>query len=111
MPLKKILILDGVVAVCRFRDDGVIMDAAGLMPQDLIERLAHFAQWYRRMVSGNIDLLSLFSQMSGWSPSQGWIVRGAAMTVCGVGNMVCMIENEGSSLNEIMRVLNETAHE
>jgi hypothetical protein len=38
-------------------------------------------------------------------------VRGAAMTVCGVGNMVCMIENEGSSLNEIMRALNETAHE
>jgi len=111
MALRKILVLDGVVAVCRFRDDGVIMDAAGLLPQDLIERLAQFAQWYRRMVSSNIDLLSLFSQMSGWSPSQGWIVRGATLTVCGVGNMVCLIENENSSLNEIMRVLNETAHE
>ncbi len=111
MALRKILVLDGVVAVCRFRDDGVIMDAAGLLPQDLIERLAKFAQWYRRMVSSNIDLLSLFSQMSGWSPSQGWIVRGATLTVCGVGNMVCLIENDNSSLNEIMRVLNDTAHE
>lgn len=111
MPLKKFLVLDGVVAVCRFRDDGEIMDAAGLLPQDLLNRLAHFAQWYRRMVSGNIDLLSLFSQMGGWSPAQGWIVRGTSLTVCGVGNMVCMVENEGSSLNDIMRMLNETAHE
>ena len=111
MSLKKILVLDGVTAVCRFRDDGVVMEAEGVLSRELMERLARFAQWYRRMVSGNTDLLSLFSQMRGWSPSQGWIVRGAAMTVCGVGNMVCMIENEGSSLNEIMRVLNETAHE
>ena len=111
MALKKILILDGVVAVCRFRDDGVIMDAAGLMPQELMERLAKFAQWYRRMVSGNTDLLSLFSQMRGWSPSQGWIVRGASMTVCSVGNTVCLIENGQSSLNEVMQALSEAAHE
>ena len=111
MPLKKILVLDGVVAICRFRDDGVIMDAAGLMPQELMERLAKFAQWYRRMVSGNTDLLSLFSQMRGWSPSQGWIVRGESMTVCSVGNTVCLIENGQSSLNEVMRALSEAAHE
>ena len=111
MPLKKILVLDGVVAICRFRDDGVIMDAAGLLPQELMERLAKFAQWYRRMVSGNTDLLSLFSQMRGWSPSQGWIVRGDSMTVCSVGNTVCLIENAQSSLNEVMQALSEAAHE
>ena len=111
MALKKILVLDGVVAVCRFRDDGVIMDAAGVLPQDLLERLAKFAQWYRRMVSGNTDLLSLFSQMRGWSPSQGWVVRGVSMTVCSVGNTVCLIENAQSSLNAIMLALSEAAHE
>ena len=111
MSLKKILVLDGVVAICRFRDDGVIMDAAGLMPQELMERLAKFAQWYRRMVSGNTDLLSLFSQMRGWSPSQGWIVRGESMTVCSVGNTVCLVENAQSSLNEVMQALSEAAHE
>jgi roadblock/LC7 domain-containing protein len=111
MSLKKILVLDGVVAVCRFRDDGVIMDAAGMLPSDLMERLAKFSQWYRRMVSGNTDLLSLFSQMRGWSPSRGWVVRGAAMTVCSVGNMVCLVDNAQSSLNEIMRAIGEAAHE
>lgn len=111
MSLKKILVLDGVVAVCRFRDDGVIMDAEGLLPLEQMERLAKFAQWYRRMVSGNIDLLSLFSQMRGWSPSRGWIVRGAGLTVCSSGNLVCMVENAEASLNQVMRMLGEIAHE
>jgi len=111
MPLRKILVLDGVTAVCRFRDDGVIMEAQGLLPPELMERLAHFAQWYRRMVSSNIDVLSLFSQMRGWSPSQGWVVQGATMTVCSMGNTVCLVDNAQGSLNEIMRVLAEAAHE
>lgn len=111
MSLRKILVLDGVTAVCRFRDDGVIMEAEGMLSRDLMERLAKFAQWYRRMVSGNTDLLSLFTQMPGWSPSQGWIVQGAAMTVCSAGNMVCMFENARGSLNEVMQALREAAHE
>lgn len=111
MSLKKILVLDGVTAVCRFRDDGVVMEAEGVLPQELMERLAKFAQWYRRMVSSNTDLLSLFSQMRGWSPSQGWIVQGEAMTVCSVGNMVCLVENAQGSLNALMKALGEAAHE
>ena len=111
MSLKKILVLDGVSAVCRFRDDGVIMEAEGMLPPELMERLAKFAQWYRRMVSGNTDVLSLFSQMRGWSPSQGWIVKGDSMTVCGAGNMVCLFDNSQGSLNQIMLALSEAAHE
>jgi len=111
MSLRKILVLDGVTAVCRFRDDGVLMEAEGMLSQELMERLAKFAQWYRRLVSSNTDLLSLFSQMRGWSPSQGWIVQGAAMTVCSVGNMVCLFDNAQGSVNEIMHALSETAHE
>ncbi len=110
MSLKKILVLDGVMAVCRFRDDGVVMEAEGMLSQELMERLARFAQWYRRMVSSNTDLLSLFSQMRGWSPSQGWIVQGVSTTVCSVGNMVCLVDNAQGSLNELMQVLGEAAH-
>lgn len=111
MSLKKLLIHDGVVAACRFRDDGAVMDAASLLPEEIVDRLAHFAQWYRRMVSGNTDLLSLFSQMRGWSPSQGWIVQGHAMTVCCIGNVVCLTERGNGSLNALMRALQEIAHE
>jgi roadblock/LC7 domain-containing protein len=111
MSLRKLLVLDGVIAVCRFQDDGSIMDAAGMLQGDMMERLSKFAQWYRRMVSGNTDLLSLFSQMRGWSPSQGWIVHGAQMSVCSVGNLVCMVQNNQGSLHHIMNALAEAAHE
>lgn len=111
MALRKLLVLDGVVAVCRFQDDGSIMDAAGLLTSDMMDRLTKFAQWYRRMVSGNTDLLSLFSQMRGWAPSQGWIVHGDQMSVCSMGNMVCMVQNDQGSLQVIMKALAEAAHE
>lgn len=111
MSLRKILVHDGVTAVCRFRDDGVLMEAEGMLSQEMMERLAKFAQWYRRMVSSNTDLLSLFSQMRGWSPSQGWIVQGATTTVCSVGNVVCLVDNAQSSLNQLMLSLGEAAHE
>jgi roadblock/LC7 domain-containing protein len=111
MTLRKLLVLDGVVAVCRFQDDGSIMDAAGTLPADKMERLSKFAQWYRRMVSGNTDLLSLFSQMRGWSPSQGWIVHGTQMSVCSVGNLVCMVQNDQGSLQDTMKALSEAAHQ
>ena len=111
MSLRKILVLDGVTAVCRFRDDGVSMEADGMLSPALMNRMAQFAQWYRRMVSSNTDVLSLFSQMRGWSPSQGWIVQGTTTTVCSVGNMVCMVDNAHGSLNQIMQALGEAAHE
>lgn len=111
MALRRLLVLDGVIAVCRFQDDGSIMDAAGLLTSDMMDRLTKFAQWYRRMVSGNTDLLSLFSQMRGWAPSQGWIVHGDKMSVCSMGNMVCMVQNDQGSLQDIMKALAEAAHE
>lgn len=111
MSLKKLLVMDGVVAVCRFQDDGSIMDAVGMLPPEMMERLAKFSQWYRRMVSGNMDLLSLFSQMRGWSPSQGWIVHGAKTTICSYANLVCMVQNDQGSLHEIMQTLSEISHE
>ena len=111
MTLRKLLVQDGVLAVCRFQDDGSIMDAAGMLSPDMMERLSKFAQWYRRMVSGNTDLLSLFSQMRGWSPSQGWIVHGAQMSVCSVANLVCMVQNDQGSLHDITQALAEAAHE
>lgn len=111
MALKKILLIEGVAAVCRVRDDGELIEAKGGLTPEQLAHLGRFAQWYRRLISGNTDLLSLFSQMQGWSPSQGWIVRGAAMTVCSRGNLFCLVENARGSVDEVMRALAETAGE
>lgn len=109
--LKRLLVLDGVVAVCRFQDDGTIVESVGMISQDMMDKLGHFALWYRRMISSNTDVFSLFSQMNGWAPSRGWVVKGDTMSVCSVTNLVAMVENQSASLNEVMRALEDASHE
>jgi roadblock/LC7 domain-containing protein len=59
---------------------------------------------YRRMIQGNADQVAMFAGM------RGWIVRGAAQSVCGIGNLVCMVDNAGAPLNEILLELHEVSY-
>ena len=111
MALKKILVLDGVLVVCQFQDDGSIQQSEGMMPPEMQQRLGQFSQWYRRMVSGNTDLFSLFSQMRGWTPAKGWIVHGKDITVCSVSNLVALVDNTEASVNQVMQALEEASHQ
>ncbi len=109
--LRRLLVLDGVVAVCRYQDDGTIIDSAGLISEEMLSKLAQFALWYRRMISGNCDVFSLFSQMNGWTPARGWVVRGAQMSVLSVANIVAMVENKDAAFNTILTALDEAARD
>lgn len=100
--LKRLLAQDGVMAVCRFRDDGSFVEGYGLLEQQHMEGLARFALEYKRLVQSNTDQLSMFTQMNGWTPPGGWIVRSSQATVCSVGNLVCLLENGEGSINEVV---------
>ena len=43
----------------------------------------------------------------GSSPPQGWIVRGPAFTVCNIANLFCFIDNDSTSLNEVIALMRE----
>jgi roadblock/LC7 domain-containing protein len=107
--IRRLLAVDGVVAVCHFRDDGALVEGYGRMPDQQLQALAHFAHDYKRLVQGNIDQLAMFTGIDGWTPPGGWIVHGAAMTVCGAGNLVCVLENAAGNPGEVMRELGEAA--
>ncbi len=108
--IKRLLALDGVLAVCQFRDDGEFVEGYGLMPEDEMIRLSKFAHDYKRMVQGNTDQLSMFTQMPGWTPPRGWIVHGQEKSVLSIANLVCLIENQGASVSEVMQELDRLAH-
>ncbi|CDH47253.1 DUF2173 family protein [Candidatus Contendibacter odensensis] len=108
--IKRLLALDGVNVVCHFRDDGYLLEGYGLMSHDNMARLARFAHDYRRMTQGNADQLAMFTGMRGWTPPRGWIVRGATQSICGVGNLVCIMDSIGAPLNEILLELHEISH-
>jgi roadblock/LC7 domain-containing protein len=107
--IKQLLAVDGVMAVCQFRDDGAFVEGYGLMSPDELRALAHFAHDYKRIVQGNADQLSMFTKLGGWTPPGGWIVRGARMSVCSVANIVCTVENADTNLCEVMDTLVETS--
>lgn len=107
--IKQLLAVDGVMAVCRFRDDGAFVEGYGVLPQAELEALAHFAHDYKRIVQGNADQLSMFTGIKGWTPPAGWIVRGARMSVCSVANLVCTVENAEGNLSEVMGSLVEVS--
>lgn len=107
--IRRLLALDGVIAVSQFRDDGAYVVGYGILPEPELQALAHFAHDYKRIVQGNADQLSMFTQLPGWTPPGGWVVRGSAMTVCSVGNLVCIAENADASVTEVMRELAEVA--
>ncbi len=108
--IKQLMILDGVIAVAKFRDDGVLVEGMGMQDESLLAGLAKFAHDYKRMVQGNADQLSMFTQVKGWTPPAGWMVRGANMTVCSVGNLVCLVDPSSGSLTEVMRELQDASH-
>lgn len=107
--IKRLLALDGVQVVCLFRDDGSLVEGYGLLDQHGMAQLAHFALEYKRMVQANADQLSMFTQTRGWTPPRGWIVRGVGVSVCSVGNLVCLVENGEAALNEVMSELRDVA--
>jgi len=104
------MILDGVMAVVKFRDDGVLVEGYGMRSEQELIGLAHFAHDYKRIVQGNADQLSMFSRVRGFTPPRGWIVHGAERVVCSTGNLVCLVQAGETGLNEIMRELDAAAH-
>lgn len=108
--IKQLLAVDGVLAVCQFRDDGAFVEGFGLMSREELVSLAHFAHDYKRIVQGNADQLSMFTGLSGWTPPGGWIVRGVRLSVCSVANVVCTVENKDTNLTEVMDYLTEASH-
>ncbi len=107
--IRRLMVLDGVAAVASFRDDGAFVEGYGVLPDDQLHALARFAHDYKRIVQGNADQLSMFTQLSGWTPPGGWIVRARGMSVCSVANLVCLVENAEGNLTEVMKELGEAS--
>jgi roadblock/LC7 domain-containing protein len=100
--IKRLLAVDGVMVVCQFRDDGSFVEGYGMLDDAQMVGLARFAHDYKRIVQGNADQLSMFTQMNGWTPPGGWVVHGSNMAVCSVGNLVCLVQSGEASLTEVM---------
>ncbi len=108
--IKRLLILDGVMAVCLFRDDGTLVEGYGLLNEAKLRQLSTLAHQYRRLLQANADQFSMFSGLAGWTPPRGWVFSGAGATVCCVGNLVCLLETGAAAVNEVLMEMSEVSH-
>lgn len=108
--IKRLLAIDGVITVVLFRDDGEFLEGYGVLQDEIMSGLASFAHDYKRLTQSNADQLSMFTQVSGWTPPKGWIVSGKDISVCNIGNLVCLAQNNESNMSEIMRELSDIAN-
>jgi len=107
--IRRLLLLDGVEAVCHFRDDGSFVEGHGFLDEAGMRHLARFALEYRRLVQGNLDQFSMFTGLPGWTPPRAWSVRATGGTVLCVGNLVCLAKTGEVSLNRLLREMTEAA--
>ncbi len=107
--IRRLMAVDGIMAICHFRDDGQLVEGYG-MPEEQLGGFAKFAHDYKRLVQGNADQLSMFTQMSGWTPPGGWMVQGDGVAVASIGNIACLIDMREASANEVMQELEEASH-
>ena len=106
--IKRLLAVDGIMAICHFRDDGALVEGYG-MEESLLKGFAKFAHDYKRLVQGNADQLAMFTQMNGWTPPGGWVVEGEGVAVASIGNLVCLMDTKESIRNEVMKELEEAS--
>ncbi len=107
--IKRLLAIDGVMAVASFRDDGAYVEGYGMLPDEQLQQLAHFAHDYKRIVQGNADQLSMFTALKGWTPPGGWVVRGQGMCVCSVANLVCIAQNDEANVTQLLQEMREAS--
>lgn len=108
--IKRLLALNGVELVARFRDDGQLAEGYGLCGPEALRRLARFAHDYRRLTQANADQLAMFTGMHGWTPPGGWIIRGETMTVCCIGSIVCVLSPEVDDWDDVLIEMQEVSH-
>ena len=91
-------------------EDHTTPEGYGMLDEKGLEMLVSFAHDYKRITQANADQLSMFTQVFGWTPPSGWIVRGDKMSVCSMANLVCLIDDSEASLNEVLNELKDLSH-
>jgi len=113
--LESMLELTGVIAAAHFKNcvTADLMESHGPLDQATFQNLGRFAYDHMRMTQGMVDVFAMFKPTCcsmDWTPLQGWVVHGKTRSVCGWASMVCLIENEKASLNDVLGKLREIAH-
>ena len=103
--VKQLMAIPGVIAAGEYAYRGDLFSYEGALTDEFARMASILCRANTLSVNMQSEILDSFAENCGCRPVQGWIVRGAQMTVCAVGNYFSFIENREDLLNSVMTIM------
>ena len=103
--VKQLMAIPGVIAAGEYAYRGDRFSYEGALTDEFARMASILCRANTLSVSMQSEIVDSFAENCGCRPVQGWIVRGAQVTVCAVGNYFSFIENREDLLNSVMTIM------
>lgn len=103
--VKQLMAIPGVIAAGEYAYRGDRFSYEGALTDEFARMASIMCRANTLSVNMQSEIFDSFAENCGYRPVQGWIVRGARMSVCAVGNYFAFIENRPELLNDVMTIL------
>lgn len=103
--VKQLMVMPGVVAagVHAYHGDGFSYE--GALSEEHARMASILCRANTMTVNMQVELFDSLAGNRGFRPVQGWIMRGADMTLCAVGNYFAFVESREDVLNDVMMIM------
>lgn len=95
----------GVIAAGEYSYRGDRFSFKGQISDEMARMAAIMCRATTMSEHMQVGMLEQYCGGCGSSPPQGWIVRGPLFTVCNIANVFCFIENQSTSLNAVVGLM------
>ena len=102
--LKKLLQIEGVFAAGEFDDQGNLLAYEGDISEEEAAMAAKMCWANNAMATMQTEGYTAFSGQE-WVPLRGWALTGPKYSVCVVGNVGVLVENDKASFNKVFEGL------
>jgi roadblock/LC7 domain-containing protein len=103
--VKQLMAIPGVIAAGEYAYRGDRFSYEGALTDEFARMASILCRGNTLSVNMQSEIFDSFAENCGCRPVQGWIVRGAQVTVCAVGNYFSFIENREELLNDVMTIM------
>jgi roadblock/LC7 domain-containing protein len=103
--IKQLMAIPGVIAAGEFAYRGDRFSYEGALTSEFARMASILCRSNTMSVHMQSEIFNSFAENCGCRPAQGWIVRGADVSVCNIGNYFAFIENRPELLNDVMTIM------
>ncbi len=97
--------MPGVIAAGEYAYHGDDFSFDGALTEEFVHIVSIMCRVNTLVAHMQSEVLDSFTGQTGLRPVQGWVVRGARLSFCAVGNYFAMVDNREGVLDDVVRIL------